>query len=131
MENKAGASPSPNSGDLRKARLVNRQSMISKFDWNVWFASNCLIPTEKKVQNLNFVWYNLLNKIYNNRFCTNRIFGQKIIECLIVNKKNSFKLLKCVIFFILYIFFKKLSILYSQKLKFWVFINKGKLVYLS
>ena len=41
---------------------------------------------------LSSVWYNLLNKTYNsriysNRGYTDRTFGQKIIGCLVVNKK--------------------------------------------
>ena len=36
----------------------------------------------------------------------------------------------CDIFYIIY-FLEKLSNLYSQKLKFWVFSSRGKLAYLS
>ena len=62
---------------------------------------------------LGSVWYNLLNRAYNSRAYStrayiNRTFGQKVIGCLVVNKKSTFEPLNCVIFFILDIFRKVL-----------------------
>ncbi|KAK9202810.1 hypothetical protein WN943_013062 [Citrus x changshan-huyou] len=53
MENKAGASPSPIPGDLRKAHLVNR---IYDFNSTETFDSHQTAQfQQKKVQNLSFI----------------------------------------------------------------------------